>query len=269
MFARKARAGQITLMASVALAGCGLSITLPMDLQRCQFETGAGWPSNPFIGTVFHNMPTHCPVRINGPVSLSYAATAQMRYGQWDRQIESFFFDDNWQITSGATFPWFTYASGSGSDTLDIVELNGTYPAASAMTSYQPGTDRAVHRIRRNFAWLEGTVRLSYEVGPPMSSVGANNPLPYESYSVTAYNNDPFLVPPVVYSWRLNGSPYTTGTQTINGYSGNMGDTAIYEITVTDANGTFHTHEHAVRTKLCDFVGCNDQLRAASPGRNP
>lgn len=254
-----------TAVAALGLAGTivacdGFGLTGPGEGKRqgCRVTFDNTWPTNPAIGRVWVEQPAQCPVRIAITSRVDYGANAELRVSQWSRMINTRFLDKNREVTGFITSPTYVWGSGRGADTLDIASIDGYYIAGQGMRSFDPGTDYAIHEVLRHGTWMVATAHLDYAHGTPGARVeGPSTVLPSESFRLVGYTDDPFLVPPVSYEWRRNGSVISHGREVV-WYGSEWAEVHEFQFTVRAADGHSHTQDHRVQAKSCDFQGCND-----------
>jgi len=223
----------------------------------CPLNYDTSWPTQQ--GRLYVDNYAQCPIRVYGPRLLTYAATAKLKVGTFGRTIRLDFVNHAGQPRQWYLESPYRYASGAGSDTLDLYQFNNSYSAASAMVGGAPGADTVYHEVTGPYArQLRATLAIKYEYGPPLSIAGPAVVLPSESWTLSSTIHDPALIAPLTYAWTRNGV-WAGDSPTVSYGSSSSGEQNSFQVTITDAQGRTATGTHYVQTKTCDFAGCNDQ----------
>lgn len=261
----------------VALLGCdAVRVTGPGSGGQTQAEVkGCGviydsqWPGD--RAEVLSATAASCPINLpyNGYL-VAYAGTvrAKTRYHGFAVDLK-FVSQQGAEAGGGQTafrFGDWKIASNTGTDTVDVLQISTNYYAGrdnSGTLFRQPGADTVYHTM--SFSGVNGGQPVSarfairFKFGSNLTLDGPGSVLPSDSFTLNSTVSDPTMVGPLTYAWTLNDSPLLADGPTLQGGPTSQGAESHYALTVTDVNGHTATADTYVRTKTCDFVGCNDQ----------
>ena len=262
------RTPNVALASAVALAiafglACDGSITITGPnsgkAHACDVTYDKNWPTS---GKVYVDQPTKCPFHLFGPQYISYGATAKLKRGTYAPFLNTEFYNAlNHRIQAAFTQTSWSYSSGVGSDTLDAVQINGQYYAATAwqeVGGFDPGADNAVHELRlMSGDSAAATVKLEYAEGEPDLEINVPpDPPPYSRYTLASSVHNPQLIPPLNYSWTVRGAVVSTDTS-VTWTAGAGGTWTSFTLTVTDAYGTRYSNVRSVMAaRNCQTQGC-------------
>ena len=217
--------------------------------------------------------PTNCPVSIpyaGYPVSLSSYTTFDPGSTSGAEFSASVHDANGFRVDDGLTRHGSTSVNSLEDDWLRV---SGRYRAGSAGFAVPNRTDRAYTIMEKPGARYTATGLLTYVQGPASASVNApadvaeNTQIP-----VMAGLHDPDAIPPVSWSWKLNGSPIGVTTQDFTWPSGQERTSSFFEVVVTDGRGISHTASVQVWTRCNDptALGCsapNNRMPAGNSSR--